>query len=165
MKNELTYLSISKEPYSINYAVFKGKTLNDYGVVELKQMLYTGNIILEVHKAIIDLIEKYKPTMITSQLIDEKKHTKHELRKIITNQTIIEYVCLTNDVLYVEFQTYGWEKRILNNVLTPNQKVKVINSGYNLSLKKEQSSIADAIILGEGVAHNRLQIGRTLNDY
>lgn len=160
MTNELTYLSIAKEPYSVNYAVFKGKSLIAYGTNDIKYSSKTGNILNEVYDIVSNLISKYKVDVVLSNLIDIIKYSKKELVDIVRNKTMIEYVSNDLGCLYVEFKTFGWEKRILNNVITSNNKVNTINRGYRLDLRNEQVAIADAIILGEGVAHNRLQIGK-----
>lgn len=160
MKNELTYLSIAKEPYSINYALFKGKSLISYGTKSIRNLKYTGNILLEVGNVVENLIKKHKPNLIITNLLDETLYQKPLLIKMVQVKSMIEYVALKHNILYVEFSTYGWEKRLLGSYITQTKKVNLVNKGYLIDLKKEQSPIADAIMLGEGVSHNRLQIGR-----
>lgn len=159
-KDELTYLSIAKEPYKLNYAVFKGKSLVKFGIKHISYKQYTGNLILEIKHSVKSLIDEYGVDIVVSHLIDEKLYLKPLLIDMTIQKTMVEYTCLENNILYIEFQTYGWERRLTRNVVTNFQKVKIINRGYGLKLTKQDHEIANAIILGEGVAHNVLQIGR-----
>ena len=73
-------------------------------------------------------------------------------------RTVFKLVALQNNSIYAEFETSGWEKRIISERITDRKKLNFINRGYKIQL--DDINIADAIILAEGVAWNRLQIGK-----
>lgn len=156
----MRYLSIASEPYKISYAVFENKTLKLYGVKNIDYKLFISDTLLEIEKVIKDLIIEHKVDFVLMQMLDEKKFIKKDFEKIVEYRTIIHLTSLRNKVSFVEFKTSGWEKRLLMNIMTKKRKIDTINFGYELNLTTNDEGIADAIILGEGVAHNRLQIGR-----
>jgi len=82
---------------------------------------------------------------------------KKDLERIVEVRTILRLVCEQRNVMYNEFKTSGWEKRITENKPTKKNKLKIVNVGYEIELSDIE--IANAIILAEGVAWNRLQIG------
>lgn len=155
MMNNTNYLSISKTPYKLSYATFKGKSLTSYGEYDLNYLNYE----LETYNHITFLIKTHNIDIVLTNLIDYEEQPKKEIQKLSEFQTIIKLSALKNNALYTEFRTYGWEKRLLFNRITAKQKVETVNFGYDIDLKRNQVGIANAIILGEGVAHNRLQIG------
>lgn len=155
MMNNINYLSISKTPYKLSYATFKGRVLTSYGEYNLDYL----NHELETYDRITHLIKTHNIDIVLSNLIDYEKQPKIEIQKLSEFQTIIKLSALKNNALYTEFRTYGWEKRLLFSRVTARQKVETVNFGYDIDLKYNQAGIANAIILGEGVAHNRLQIG------
>lgn len=89
------------------------------------------------------------------------EYVKKDLEKLIEYQTIIHLTSLNNGVLFSRFRTYGWEKRLsYTKNLSKTEKVRIVNFGYGLELDKDDVEIANSIILGEAVAHNKLQLGR-----
>ena len=56
------------------------------------------------------------------------------------------------------FRSWGWEQRI-TDMKKPSKKAKLkIVKEYSKMIDREE--VANAIILGEGVIYNRLQIGK-----
>lgn len=153
--SSINYLSIAKTPNNLNYAIFKNKKLVSYGVYKLDFIGYEKNVL----NIIESLIKQYKIDIVLTNDLLVDNYTKVELKTIVAFQTIVKVASIINGAMYSEFRTYGWKKRILFNRITPKQKIETINFGYELDLSYNDYGIADAIILGEGVAHNRLQIG------
>lgn len=153
--NNINYLSIAKSPYKVSYAVFNGTTLKSYGEQHLKYLTYETDIF----KFIESMIKTHNIDIVLSNEINLERYLKKDIIKLSEFRTIIKLASLLNNSLYVEFRTYGWERRLTFNKPTPKNKISTINFGYDIELKENQFEIANAIILGEGVAHNRLQIG------
>lgn len=153
--NKINYLSIAKTPYKISYAIFNGKNLKSYGEIFLNYMNYET----EIYNFLTKTIKKESIDVVLSNEINLERYLKKDIIKLSEFRTILKLVSLLEKAVYVEFRTYGWEKRITFNKPTKKQKIDTINFGYDLDLSMAQFDIANAIILGEGVAHNRLQIG------
>jgi hypothetical protein len=153
----MRYLAIDKEPYFIAYAVFDDKALVDYGFMVFNEKDENKRIEEMWHK-ISQLLKDKKPTFVLTQMLDLRYTKKEDLEKIIPIRTILRKLSLDNKAVYSEFRTYGWEKRI-TNMEKPSPKRKLdIARQYSENISMVQT--ANAIILGESVAHGRLQIGR-----
>lgn len=160
MKDKLNYLSIASNPYRISYSIFKGKKLTNYGHRSLEYKL-DGSVLLDIQNHIKDLLEAFKIDIVLMKDIELEDYVKKDLEKMIEYQTTIHLTSLNNGVLFSRFRTYGWEKRLsYTNNLTNAEKIRIVNYGYGLELERDKVDIADSIILGEAVAHNRLHIGR-----
>lgn len=157
----MIYLAIdNKEAHKLSYAVFRDKSLIDYGELSLEYKVFTSDILLEIYDKVKYLIEQYKIDIVLTQLLNSKLAIKEEYEKLVEMRTCIKLCALHNKSLFSEFKTDGWEQRILYKRVTNSNKLQIINTGYRIELLKTQIGIANAIILGEGVAHNRLQIGK-----
>lgn len=163
--NNIYYLSIATSPYSISYSIFKGKNLYKWGIQNLTYLNYE----VETFDFISKLINENSIDVVLTKQIEFERHLKKDIQKLSEFQTIIKLSALKNNALYSEFRTFGWEKRLLFNRITTKQKIETINFAYDIDLKNSEVNVANSIILGEGVAHNRLQIGslwkiKTLKD-
>lgn len=149
-------LAIGKTPYYISYALFDNKAFIGYGKRQIDNSNNRARI-LSIRGIVNDLINELKPDFMATHLMDYKRILKKDLDKIVEMRTIFRMTCYENNVMYGEFKTDGWEKRITGLRPTNANKLKVINKGYGINVKDIE--IADAIILGEGVAYNRLMVG------
>lgn len=153
----MRYLAIDKEPYFIAYALFEDKALIEHGFIAFGGKSESDRI-EEIWYKLIKLIERTKPTFILTHMLDLRYTKKEDLEKIVPIRTLLRKLSIDYNVVYGEFRTYGWEKRI-TNMEKPSPKRKLdIAREYDENITKVQ--IANAIILGESVAHGRLQIGR-----
>lgn len=161
MRDKIKYLSISNDPYKISYSVFNGKVLEYIGFRTIDYKISSGIVLLDIEDSIKNLITKYDVDIVVMSEIDLTKYTKKDIVKMVEYKTIIQLTSLNNGCLYSEFKSDGWKQRLtFTKNLTNIQKVKIVNYGYDLNLTKKDSGIADSIILGEAVAHNKLHIGR-----
>lgn len=159
-------LSLSKSTTHIAYAIFDDKTLVEVDTIYFKD--YREELKLKaIYDELGNVIVKNKIDIVIAHLIDLNKVMKKDLQKIIEMRAIIQLLCANFGVIYKEFKTNGWEYYITNGRNTMYKKAQVVNKAYDIKLsydkdnfKKGQQEIADAIILGEAVAHKRLQIGR-----
>lgn len=154
----MIYLSINSSPYTIDFAVFDydTKSLLRYGTAFYKSKDKTDRII-EIWNNIEELLDEVSPNIVISQMLDLRYTLKRDLENVVQIRTILRKLCYDKNIMYNEFSTYGWERRI-TNLKRPSKKAKLkIVREYSEKIDREE--ICDAIILGEGVVWNRIQIG------
>jgi len=152
----MKYLSISKTPYYVAYAVFQDQSLIAYGRINLEVENHNKRL-LEWENHVSELVDKHKPHFLLTHLLDKLTMLKKDIERMVEVRTILKLVCQKRNVMYCEFKTNGWELRITNGRATEYKKNKIMSEGYGIEIL--DSEIANAIILGEGVAWGRLQIG------
>jgi hypothetical protein len=152
----MKYLSISKTPYYIAYAVFENKSLYAYDKINLKGENELKRLV-EWEGKVQEIIDSHSPTFLITHLLDFEYMMKKDLVKAVEVKTILQLVSEKNRVIYSEFKTDGWEKRIIGRI-TNARKIKFVNKSYDIKI--DDVEIANAIILAEGVAHDRLQIAK-----
>jgi hypothetical protein len=155
----MKYLSINKKPYTLDFALFEreSKELMEWGTVYFHEKDEDKRIV-KIWDEIEKLLEKYEPNIVITQMIDLRHTLKRDLEHIYQIRTIFRKLCYDKNIMYNEFKTSGWEKRI-TNLKYPSPKAKLgIAKEYTKAIHRVE--VADAIILGEGVIWGRLQIGR-----
>lgn len=155
----MKYLAINKKPYAIDYALFEKETklLLKWGTIFFEEKDNDKRII-EMWGKIDGILETHNPNIVLTQMVDLRYTLKRDLEHIIEIKTILRKLCYDKNVIYTEFKTSGWEKRITNlKNPSPQSKLKIAHE-YSKNIKRVE--VAEAIILGEGVIHGRLQIGR-----
>lgn len=152
----MKYLAISKTPNYLAYALFNDKKLTDCGSIKLTETNENKRL-LEWEQTVQAMIDYHKPTFILTHLLNKERTLKRDIKRIVEIRTILRLLSEKNKIIYAEFKTSGWEKRITDLKPTNRRKLKLMNDGYGLELTDVE--IANAIILAEGVAWNRLQIG------
>lgn len=152
----MRYLAIDKEPYALFYAIFDDKTLSDYGMVSFLRKDENERVD-EIWNKVAMLLDRTQPTFVITHLLDLRYTPKKKFEKMVEIKTILRKMCLDRNIIYHEFRTYGWEKRI-THMKKPSPKAKLdVAKEYDETINNV--NIANAIILGEGVAYKRLQIG------
>ncbi len=151
----MRYLAIGRSSLYLSYAFFDNVVLEDFGIIRYSEEADDKRL-MGIEEKIRGLIAKHVPTVILTHLLKDRT-PKRELAKIVEIRTIIKLVCAKEKVIYVEFKTDGWEKRITYGNPSQKAKLDLINKAYGTNIKN--IDVANTIILGEGVAHNRLQIG------
>jgi Holliday junction resolvasome RuvABC endonuclease subunit len=127
-----------------------------YGTAFYKSKNKTDRII-EIRDNINELLDEINPNIVVTQMLDLRHTLKRDLENIMNIRTILRLLCADKNIMYNEFCDIGWTKR-LTNTKRPSKKAKLkIVREYSEKIDREE--IADAIILGESVIHNRLQIG------
>lgn len=155
----MIYLSINSSPYTIDFAVFQydTKELIQYGTAYYKEKDHTNRII-EIWNNIEELLDEVKPNIVLTQMLDLRHTLKRDLEQIIQIRTVLRKLCYDKNIMYNEFKVDGWEKR-LTNTKRPSKKAKLkIVREYSNLINREE--VANAIILGESVCWNRIQIGK-----
>ena len=155
----MIYLSINSSPYSLDFAVFNYETkeLIRYGTAYYHEKNHTERII-EIWENIEELLDEIEPNIVLTQLLDLRYTMKRDLEHIMQIRTILRKLCYDKNIMFNEFKTSGWEKRI-TNLKKPSKKAKLkIVREYSNLIDREE--VADAVILAESVVWNRLQIGK-----
>ena len=155
----MIYLSINSSPYTIDFCVFdyQTKKMLRFGTAYYHEKDHTKRII-EIWNNIDELLNEIQPNIVLTQMLDLRYTLKRDLENIVSIRTILRKLCYDKNILYNEFKTSGWEKRI-TNLKKPSKKAKLkIAKEYSNLIDREE--VANAIILGESVVWNRLQIGR-----
>ena len=152
-------LSINSSPYSLDFAEFDydSKKLLSYGTAYYKEKTSTERVV-EIRDNINELLDEINPNIVVSQLLDLRYTMKRDLENILQIRTILRLLCHDKNIMYNEFRTVGWERRV-TNTKRPSKKAKLkIVQEYSNLIDREE--IADAIILAESVCWNRIQIGK-----
>lgn len=158
----MNYLAISSKTDRVGYAIFKGVKLIGYGNKpyenpdKLKQSL-------ELEKIIDKIITFYRIDIMVVKWHDYMRMTRGKALSLISFRTILRLVCAKRGVVYLELDSYGWERFLLKDH-SKKIKLEVIKSAYGIDLKdnpeiieEDQESVADTIILGEAIAHQRIK--------
>lgn len=155
----MKYLSINKSTHTIDYALFKRETkeLLEWGTIYFFEKDINERI-MEIWKKVEELLKAKKPNIVITQMVDLRHTLKKDLEHILQMRTIFRKLCYDQNIMYNEFKTSGWEKRI-TNLKNPSPKAK-LDIAHEYSNLIDRQEIASAIILGEGVVWGRLQIGR-----
>jgi hypothetical protein len=160
----MNLLAISKSTTHIAYAIFHGKEL--YEINSIMHTFYENDKMLyEYYQKISEVIKQNNIGVVAVHKLDESKIMKRHLKLMYGIRTAIQFACIENKSFRIEVKTDGWEKYITNGRNTLKKKVDIVNKGYGINLKFNldnykdgQQELADAIILGEGVAHKRIYI-------
>lgn len=153
----MKYLSINKSPYSLDYVVFEDTALQHWGTIYFHSKNESDRI-MEIWEKVEELLEEEKPTIVLTHLVDLRHTLKRDLEHIFQLKTIVRKLCFDKKILYTEFKSSGWEKRITN--LKYPSKISKLAIAHEYTPMIDRVEVANALILAEGVAHGRLQIGR-----
>lgn len=151
-------LSINSQPYTLDFCVFDydTKSLLRYGTAYYKSKNETDRIV-EIRDYINELLQEINPNLVVTQMLDLRYTLKRDLEHIVSIRTLLRLACYEKNIMYNEFKTWGWTKR-LTNTKRPSKKAK-LKIAQEYSKKIDREEIADTIILAEGISWNRLQIG------
>ena len=155
----MKYLAFSRAPNYIASSLFEDETLLEYNVITLNE--YDSVLRMkEVYDKLNFVIKKIEPSIVVTHSIELGSVMKKDLERLSEIKALIKLACIENKVVYIEARTVGWEKKILGRITKAN-KLKLLKEGYDIDLRfvdmaPYEESIADAIILGEAIAHRRL---------
>jgi uncharacterized protein (UPF0335 family) len=112
----------------------------------------------EVFNLMNEIIISTQTSVVVTHSLEIEKILKKDLERITEFKAMIKLATIQTHRLYLEAKTTGWEKKILGRV-TKAQKLKLIRDGYEIELDGVfAGDLADAIILGEAVAHKRIYV-------
>jgi len=153
----IRYLAISKAPNYLAYAVFRDEVLEEYGVETFREFDEVLRL-KEVFNLVTEIIGSTKTHVVVTHSLDVEKLLKKDLERLTEFKAMIKLSTIQTQRLYLEAKTTGWEKKILGRV-TKARKLQLVHDGYDVQLDGVHAeNIADAIILGEAVAHKRIHV-------
>ena len=130
----------------------------EYGTIDFvskKPNLRIG----EINHKLGNLIDRVKPTVLLTHLLDLRWTMKKDLVKIQEIKTLLRLLCMEKNVMYTEFRTYGYEYKIFDQKKpSPKRKLDLLHE-YKMCKDVTNVHIANCVFLGENVAHHNLQIG------
>ena len=157
----MNYLSIGNPTDKISYAIFENSKLRAYGDYQFKSTDEI-NKAMELERSIMGLILNYKIDFVLVKWLDYLRLKRSLALDLVSFRSIIRLACGKTNTIYLEVDNYGWSKYLLEKNKS-KYKVDVINKAYDLNLKNDinlmkgnQETIADCIMLGEAMAHNRI---------
>lgn len=110
------------------------------------------------------LIHTYSIGVVVMHEISDKL-SKKQIERVSKVQAIIQLACYENKVVFLTPKTDGWERYITSGKNTLKKKLEIVNKGYDMNLVYDKNNfkvgfqdIADAIILGEAIAHKRIHV-------
>ena len=153
----IRYLAISKAPNYLAYSVFRDEVLEEYGVETFREFDEVLRL-KEVFNLIKEIISITLSNVVVTHSLEVEKLLKKDLERLTEFKAMIKLATLETHRLYLEARTMGWEKKILGRV-TKARKLQLVHDGYDIQLDGVHAeNIADAIILGEAVAHKRIYV-------
>lgn len=153
----MRYLAITRNYPKMAYSVFDDKTLVSVGFIKIKQKQTHSKQLYDLLAKFDKILKDLKPSiMLTHMKYDTRISNDKEY--VIEIKTLMQVACENNNVLFMEFDTNGWEYAITQKRVSQKRKIDFVNKGYDLSI--DSIDIADAIILGEGVVWNKLYLGK-----
>lgn len=154
----MRYLAISKATTFFAYAIFEDETLIKVDTKNFKEFDSVLRM-KEIYTTINDLIKENQPSVVVTHSLDIQKIMKKNLERITEQKAMIKLACIQNKVLYLEARTSGWEKYIFDGKVTLSKKKEILKEyDFQPNFIDFPSDIADAIILGEAVAHKRIHV-------
>ena len=160
----MNLIAISTSNNYIAYAIFKDKMLHVADKIYLKS--YDDKTQLkEIYDFIKLICKQYEIGILVSRLIHIEKVKKKDLRKIFEIRAIIKLASIEMKTLYFEPKLDGWERYITSGKNTLKKKLEIVNKRYDINLVYDENNffngeqeIANAIILGEAIAHKRVVV-------
>jgi hypothetical protein len=156
----MNYLSIGLPTDRIVYSVFYDKKLILYGANKLD----SGNELEEkelIYNSIKMILKEHNIDIVAVKWVDYMHLKRKKALDLVSYRTLIKLACAELNVVYVELETYGWERYL--EEITAKDKISIIKQGYNIKevsnskyVEKDFEPIADCIMLGEALAHKRL---------
>lgn len=153
----MRYLAITRNYPKMAYSVFDDKTLVSIGYIKITQRETNSKQLHDLFIKFDKMLKDLKPTFMLTHLKYDNRIT-NDKERVIEIKALMQLACEINNVLFMEFDTNGWEYAITGKNITPKRKIDFVNKGYGIEI--DNVNVADAIILGEGVAWNRLYLGK-----
>lgn len=158
---KLVSLNISNT--KIGVSLFDGILLKNYNVILLNEYILERHL-NEIYTKLEQVIKETKCDIVVMKMIDLSKNGKDKL--FIEGQVrgVIKLLCERNGVIYQEFKTEGYFKKLTSGKNTLTKKVSLLKkNNINIVIDKnndlnDTTILVDSILLGEGVAMGKLQI-------
>lgn len=156
-------VSINISNTKIGLSLFDGILLKKFNVVQLNEYMLERHL-NEIYNKMEQIIKETKCDIIVMEMIDLSKSGKEKLLLESQVRGVIKLVCERKGVIYQEFKTDGYFKKLTSGKNTLTKKVTLLKkNNINIVIDKnndlnDTSILVDSILLGEGVAMGKLQI-------
>lgn len=156
-------LSLNISNTKIGVSLFEGILLKKYNIILLNEYILERHL-NEIYNKLEQLVKETKCDIIVMEMIDLSKNGKEKL--ILESQVrgVIKLLCERKGVIYQEFKTEGYFKKLTSGKNTLTKKVSLLKkNSINIVIDKDNdlndtTILVDSILLGEGVAMGKLQI-------
>lgn len=160
----MKYLAISHSTNYLGWAFFDEKKL-----IEADKIVFTEfephKQLLEMYQQLLELVFRFRVGVLVVHKLSINEIKKAHLATYFKYRAIIEIIAAQHNIVYVEAKTDGWELYITRGKNTVKRKLGIVNEGYGINFKKNNANFlfddvetANAIILGEAMAHRRLYV-------
>lgn len=116
----------------------------------------------EMYEKILELIKENDITFVVNKYIDLTHTNKFKGLDLARLKERILIACGQTNAIYIDPDTFGWERYMIEKANTPN-KITIVNKAYGIDLKKDKSytneeyrEIANTIVITEAVALGRI---------
>lgn len=156
-------LSINISNTKIGVSLFEGILLKKYNIIQLNEYILERHL-NEIYNKLEQLVKETKCDIIVMKMIDLSKNGKDKLLLESQVRGVIKLLCERNGVIYQEFKTEGYFKKLTSGKNTLTKKVSLLKkNSINIVIDKDNdlndtTILVDSILLGEGVAMGKLQI-------
>lgn len=160
----MKYLAVSNNNNYFAWAFFDNKMLHSVDKFYYKEYNPYKQT-KEIYDYLLDIIEQYQIGIIVIKKVDIRNIKKEHLYLHFKIRSIIELLVAQKNLIYNESKIDGWELYITHGKNTTKRKLKIVNEGYDVWFDENEKNflfddveIANAIILGEAVAHRRIHV-------
>ncbi len=151
-------LAIGNSTNFINFAIFSGEILEEYGKIKVDESF-------KHYIDISDIVKAHEISFVVLGAIDLDNCKRRNALRLTKIRTIIKLICEQEGVVYTTPSTYGWDKFILGDkiqgVKLAIEKVRIINAVFDINLDEkdtESRDLANAIMLGSAFTQNKYKV-------
>lgn len=160
----MKYLAVAHNKDYIAWAHFQDKLLHSADKITFNDF-HENNQLNEIYYRIIEIVESFNIGIMIVKELDIKQIKKEELSYYYKIRAILQLVATQYNVIFIESRIDGWELYITKGKNTVKKKLEIVNNGYALPFTEDEYNfytddveVANAIILGEAMAHKRIFI-------
>lgn len=160
----MRYLAISHNNNYFGWAFFEQKMLHSVDKFYYKEY-NPYHQTKELYDYLLNLVIEKEIGVIVIKKVDIRTVKKEHLHMHFKIRSIIELIVSQRNIIFNESKIDGWELYITHGKNTTKRKMLIVNKGYDTFFDKDDKNflfddveIANAIILGEAVAHRRIHI-------
>lgn len=155
----MRYLAISSASDKIAFSIFDNTTLKLFGI-KLFETIDGVSQASELYDFIENLIKEHEIDILVVKWFDYYKLNNKRAFDLINYRSILRVVSGKNAVVYLEIDSYGYEKSLPSAL---NDKIRLLSNSYGINiggndkmLVNDLKSTVEAILLGEAIAHQRI---------
>jgi hypothetical protein len=160
----MKYLAVSHNADYAAWSFFDGRMLHSVDKIIFNEF-EPHKQIYEFYNHILYMLETHNIGVIVVKELNINQIKKKHLETYFNYRGVLKMLAAQMGIIYHEAKTDGWELYITGGKNTDKKKLKIVNEGYQLpftsdeyNFKHDDVEMANAIILGEAVAHGRIHV-------